>query len=112
MDAPYYIRRRVSYKRYKDVLEAAMNSTEEERPEKVLEAAFFLVENYRGHQKSHIARSAYNTICYLKDEYVLEQAEKKGELPLLIGYKWTHQEHQNRFEQLIKKDRKHEKQKR
>lgn len=76
------VKRRVAYKRYKAILEAAKIS-----PIEALRAAFQLVESYKGHHRRHIAIAAHDTVHFLieEDECSMVKTTQPKELPLLIG---------------------------
>lgn len=73
---------RRAYPRYKAVFDAAKES-----PEAAVEAAFWLVESYRGHHRWFVANAARDTVKFIieEDEFNMVRDTPKKKLPLLLG---------------------------
>jgi len=96
----YSIKRRMAYQRYKTFLDKVLAN--KDSPKEILEAAFCLVEDWGGHHRHFIARSAARACDFIAEERLLSTAVENNELPLLIKHKFIFDTNKKKFMKLLK----------
>jgi hypothetical protein len=93
------IRKRVSYGTYKKFLMAVR--TRDVR--QIMEAAFILVDNKRGHGSYTNAAAAHEAVTILPDDVLLEEARTDiSKRAMLVGHKFAHPEQELEFIRMLK----------